>query len=238
MIINEIKKEITEKYKFRTELHAHTLPISRCSEFYAEGLIELYKKVGVHSIVLTNHFTPDHLKNGSKSEVVKGYIDAYAEFKKVAEENGITAIFGMELRFTENFNDYLLYGIDESDVDTIYDLVDSGLESFYKSFKKNGVLIVQAHPKRDKMTEIDTSYLDGQEGFNMHLGHNSRVALATACANQKGLIVTGGSDFHHPGHEGGCLLRSKYRITTSKELSAILESRDYVLDVGGSIILP
>ena len=237
-MITEIKQQILEKYTFRTELHAHTFPISRCSDFYAEELIELYKKVGVHSIVLTNHFTPDHLKNGNKSEVVKRYTDAFSEFKRIAAENGIAAIFGMELRFTENFNDYLLYGIEEADVADIYDLVDSGLESFYKSFKKDGVLVVQAHPKRDRMTEIDTRYVDGQEGFNMHLGHNSRVALATACANKKGLIVTGGSDFHHLGHEGSCLLRSKTKITTSKELSALLESRDYVLDVGGSIILP
>ena len=237
-MITEIKQEILQKYAFRTELHAHTLPISRCSEFYAEELIELYKKVGVHSIVLTNHFTPAHLKNGSKAEVVKEYIDAYKEFKRVANENGIEAIFGIELRFTENLNDYLLYGIDKSDVEAIYDYVDSGLENFYKGFKRDGIIVVQAHPKRDKMTEIDTDYLDGQEGFNMHLGHNSRVALATACANKKGLIVTGGSDFHHPGHEGSCLLRSKTKITTSKELSAVLESRDYVLDVGGSIVLP
>lgn len=237
-MMDEIKTEILEKYSFRTELHAHTLPISRCSDFYAEELIELYKKVGVHSIVLTNHFTPDHIKRGSKSEVVKEYIDVYKRFKTVANENGIEAIFGMELRFTENLNDYLLYGIEESDVEVIYDFVDAGLEEFYKAFKKDGVLVVQAHPKRDRMTDIDTRYVDGQEGFNMHLGHNSRVALATACANEKGLIVTGGSDVHHLGHEGGCLLRSKCKITTSLGLCSVLESRDYVLDVGGSIILP
>lgn len=237
-LTNEIKERIFAEYPYRTELHAHTLPISPCSEFSPEALVEVYRGTGVDAIALTNHFTPAHLSKQSPEDFARDYIAAYRDFKACAEAAGITAIFGIELRFAENSNDYLLFGVDEADVLDICNYVPLGLERFAKEYKRESMLLIQAHPKRNGMTDMPLACLDGIEAFNMHPGHNSRPAIAARMANEAGLISTGGTDFHHPGHEACCLLRSKEMPTDSHSLAALLRRRDYVLDVSGSIILP
>ena len=236
-MIAEIKNRIFAEYPYKTELHAHTLPISPCSEFYPEALIEAYLKTGVSSIVLTNHFTHAKIKDGGRAYVDE-FIRAYFDFQACAEEKGIKAIFGIELRFAENANDYLVLGVEPEDAYEISKYAALGLEAFRREYKKEGMLIIQAHPKRDGMTDMPLDLLDGIESFNMHPGHNSRPAISARIANQNGKIATGGTDFHHHGHEGCCLLRSKKMLTSSAELSKLLISRDYVLDISGRIILP
>lgn len=237
-MIEDMKEQILKEYPYKTELHAHTFPVSRCSEFSAEGLIERYAKTGVNAIVLTNHFTPEQLEGRTKEEFVGVYVAAFREFQKYAEARGIRAVFGIELRFRENMNDYLVFGVDEAEAYRICDFLDLGLERFCSEFKREGVVVIQAHPKRDRMTEIPEGLVDGWEAFNMHPGHNSRVAVAVREANRQGILITGGTDFHHPGHEGCCFLHSRELPQSTHDIAAILKSRDYVLDVFGSIILP
>ena len=233
-----LKNEFLKKYPYKTELHAHSLPVSKCSEFYAQELVDLYSAEGVNTVVLTNHFTYEHIKDRTKDSFVKEYVDSFRALKECAEAKGMNAIFGMELRFTETSNDYLVYGITEADVPVIYDYVVRGLECFYKEFKRDGVLILQAHPGRDRMTAMDYDLLDGVEAFNMHPGHNPRAALVAQQANAKGKIIVGGSDFHHPNQVGLCLMRTKAPVTAPDELVRAITSGDYVLDVCGSVILP
>lgn len=51
-------------------------------------------------------------------------------------------------------------------------------------------------------------------------------------------ILVGGSDLHHAGGEGSCLLRTKERPENAAALIAILKSGEYALQIGGSIVLP
>ena len=236
-MIQEIKDRIFADYPYKTELHAHTLPISPCSDFTPEALVEAYLNTGVSAIVLANHFTSARIQSGGRA-FVDDFISAYHTFRACAEAKGIKAIFGIELRFAENANDYLILGVEPEDAYEISRYAALGLERFRKEYRREGMLVIQAHPKRDGMTDVPLELLDGIESFNMHPGHNSRPAIAARIANRNGMIATGGTDFHHKDHEGCCLLRSKTRLTSSAELSALLRSRDYVLDVSGSIILP
>ena len=149
-----MKTNITDIYKYKTELHAHSLPVSKCSKVYAPELVALYKERGAHSIVLTNHFTPAHAQGISKDQMVSEHIDAYRHLKSEAEKAGMCAILGMELRFVQNINDYLVFGIDENDVNTIYDYMEKDIEVFCREFKNPRNCIIQAHPFRDNMTLI------------------------------------------------------------------------------------
>ncbi len=237
-MISERKEQIAKEYPYLTELHSHSFPVSSCSEFRAEALAEAYRKTGVSAMVLTNHFTPNHFEGKPKEAFVREYIEAYREFRHYAEKVGICAIFGMELRFSENNNDYLLYGIDEDDAYRIADYVNSGLARFRAEFAREGYLLIQAHPKRNGMMDMPLDLLDGYEAFNMHPGHNSRVGVSSRIAHEAGLIVTGGTDFHHPTHEGMCLLRTREKLTSSHDVARVLRSGDYVLDIGGSIVFP
>ena len=233
-----MKERILGEYPYKTELHCHTLPVSGCSKIYAPEMVQLYKALGVDTIVLTNHYHPEITTRFTKEEAVERYLQAFRELKECAEAEGMAAIFGMEVRFAENFNDYLVYGLSEADTAPIFDYLQSNLESFYKAFKRESNLIYQAHPFRDSMTLADPQYLDGIEAFNMYPRANSRVSLARAYAQEKGMRIIGGSDCHVQGHEGCCLLRTKQRIESSEELVSVLKSGDYVFEVFGSILLP
>ena len=233
MQIEELKE-----YRYKTELHAHTLPVSACSRIYAEEMIMRYKAIGAHSILLTNHFTPFFISSRTKEEAVNAHVQDYLALKKCAEENGMHAIFGAEIRFTENINDYLVYGIDEKDLSEIYDYLDKGLEYFNAHFKRKGMVVFQAHPFRDNMTLMDTQFIDGVEAFNLNPRKISRVPAAIDYAKKNGLKVCGGSDTHLPEDVGSCLMKTKKILKTSADVAQVLDSQDFVLDVFGATILP
>ena len=231
-----MKSNLSDVYKFKTELHCHSLPVSLCSKVYAPELAALYKKRGADTIVLTNHFTPVHAEGISKDEMVSNHIKAYRDLKKEAEKLGMNAIFGMELRFIQNINDYLVFGIDEDDTNTIYDYMQRSIEEFYAEFKNEKNCIIQAHPFRNNMTLVSPDVLDGIEVFNMHPEANSRIAVAARYAKENNLLITGGTDFHFPDNVGCCLTCTGERLETSFDVAKIIKEQDFVLDMFGTII--
>lgn len=71
----------------------------------------------------------------------------------------------------------------------------------------------------------------------MHFNHNSRVAFASKYAKKHNLIETAGTDFHHLGHEGMTALLTKREMKSSHDIVEVLKSGDYLLGIGGSILL-
>lgn len=221
-------------YKYLTELHAHTSPASGCSEIPPETLIETYISLGADAVCITNHFTPAMLDR-EKNAVIGAYLEDYHRAVSAAAGR-INVILGCELRFTENNNDYLLYGIDESDLFDIYDHIDGTVEKFRRSYKNSKLIFLQAHPFRSGMTEVPPELLDGIEVFNMHPNHNSRVGVAARYAAAHSLIPTCGTDYHHPTHEGLGMTRFKTLPQNSHDIAALLRSRDYLFDISGFIV--
>lgn len=227
-----------EKYKFKTELHTHSKPVSECSEIVPERIIELYKQKDADAIVLTNHFAPSHFEKKPKEEVIDFWLGDYYALKTIGEKHGITVILGMEIRFTENHNDYLVYGIDEDDVRIAAEFIDKGIDTFYKEFKNDRNVILQAHPFRDGMVLANPKSIDGVEVFNIHPHHNSRISLASEYAKENNFLVSGGSDFHHEGHQGGCFMRTRKKPKDSFDIAKIIKEKDFLFDVKGNIIIP
>lgn len=237
--ISKIKKQLTKEYSYRTELHAHTTPASPCSEIEPEEMVEIYHNKGYNAIVITNHFDLNLMKGLSKEEAIDRYMLDYDRTKKAAEKYGMTVLLGAEIRFTENNNDYLLYGADREILRLCFEYLSEGVEKFREVELKDSVFL-QAHPFRDGMVLVRPELVDGYETFNMHPGHNSRIGLATRYANES-KVKTAGSDFHHKNrsHEAVSALRTKVIPKTSFELAEILKSGEYIFEIGeGSIVLP
>ncbi len=231
-------RALTREYKYKIELHAHTKPVSPCSDMLPEMLIERYKNLGFDGVAITNHYIAHLLKSEDPQIVTDNYLRDYYETKNFGEKYNIKVYLGMEIRFPESDNDYLLYGIDESDVRNAFSYIHTDYATFYKAFKNEQNLIVQAHPFRGKTVQ-DASILDGIEVFNVHPGHNSRNAAANQYAKEHPhLLKTCGTDFHHEGHQGLGATRVKALPENSVELAQVLKSRDYLFDVMGSIIIP
>lgn len=238
----DIKQSLLEQYKYRIELHAHTVRISPCSRIEPKEMVRIYKEKGYDAVVITNHFHEGLIENEEKEAYIERYLSGYFETLKAAEGTGLKIILGAEVRFNENFNDYLIYGVDREILSKSYDYFKKGVEAFREEVKLPESVFIQAHPMRDGMTLCNPSILDGVETFNMHPGHNSRVGLTVRYAYENGLkIKTAGSDFHHPnkGHEAVSALRTKTLPNDSFELAQILKSGDYIFEIGeNSIVLP
>lgn len=225
-------------YSFKTELHLHTSPASTCSDIPPAQAVEIYKSLGYDSIVVCNHFDPHMPLLEDKQACINRYLKDYYETLEAGRSCGLNIIFGCELRFFENANDYLLFGIDESILDFAYDYMPQGVEAFSRDFRREDRLLIQAHPFRNNMTRIDPTLLDGIETFNMHPNHNSRVALADQYAREHHLLPIAGSDFHHLGHEGVSALLTKTELRTSGDIVNVLRNGDYLFRVGGAIVIP
>jgi hypothetical protein len=62
--------------------------------------------------------------------------------------------------------------------------------------------------------------------------------IAKIAKEKPHLLVTGGTDFHHDGHEGLCATCTTTKITDSFAVAELIKSRDFVLDLSGSVIIP
>ena len=176
-----------KKY-YKTELHAHTSPASGCSDIPPAELVKLYKENGYDSVVVTNHFT-SNLKGETAKEKIDWYLDDYYKCLEAGKELGLNVILGAEVRFDENINDYLVYGINPDDLKDIYSMLSYGIDRFYSEYKNDRNIIIQAHPMRDNITFVKPESLDGIEAFNLHPNHNSRIGLAAKFAIAKKLLM-------------------------------------------------
>lgn len=228
-----MKEKIFSQYPYRIELHSHTNPGSGCSALTPAELVRIYAEKGYHGVVITNHLEPDKLLFG-KEKAIAMHIRDYEAAKTAAEQYGIAVYLGVELRFKENINDYLIYGVDKHLLNVLYDYVPTDLKTFRNEVSLVNSVILQAHPFRSNMVLAEPSLLDGMECMNMHPRHNSAVGLATQYAYEKKLqIKIAGGDCHGMGDQGLAALRTKVLPKDSFEIAEILKSGDYVFEIGG-----
>ena len=224
--------EILKDYSYTTELHAHSFPVSGCGDFSAEEVVEIYKSAGASSLCLTNHLGPGNADLGAEY-----YLEDFYKAREAASA-ALNVILGVEMRFEGSSNDYLVYGVSEEDIPRFIELVPHGIENFYKEVKSERNVIIQAHPFRKGVTLAPLDSIDGIESFNIHPGHNSRVGIGARYAKLKDLLVTGGTDFHHEGHQALCLMRSKEEMKNSYDVAEAIKSRNVIFDCSGHIVIP
>lgn len=242
MNLAELKNELRKEYKYKIEAHAHTLPASKCSEVTVEEVINAYSELGYDGIVIANHFIYDYnyMKDVPVEEGIQKYLDDYREAVRLGEEKNLKVFLGAEIRFTENENDYLIYGVDEKMLPEIYNYLPDGLENFRRNYPMPDSVFLQAHPFRNGMTEVDPDLLDGYETLNMHPGQSGRLAVATMHAKVSGKdLVIAGSDFHFLRGRHLCVsaILTRKMPKDSFEFAEILKSRDYLLEIGNQAVI-
>ncbi len=241
MDIKTIKNDLLKEYCYRTELHAHTSPASSCSEIPPEDVVTIYKDLGYSAVTIANHFTFNYQRS-DKQTVLDRFFSDFERAKKKGDEIGIKVILAAEIRFEENDNDYLIYGVTRKMMEEIYDLLPFGVENFRKVYTMPDSVFLQAHPFREGMERVNPEILDGIEVFNLHPNHNSKIGLAAVYAKENNYhIVTAGSDFHHRNrkHEGVSAILTKTLPEGSFDIADILKSGDYLLEAGRNhVIIP
>ena len=224
------------------EMHSHTVEVSTCAVATAKEMIEYYEGKGYTGIVSTNHmnsstFSRVGLTDAPWDKKVDHFLTGYKLLKEAAGDK-YHVLLGVEICFHNDPNDYLVYGVTEDFLRSNGDLMAMSMEEFSALAKEKGVIFLQAHPFRRGLRVADWEYLDGYEVFNLHPGHNSRVALAARLHQKNGGVAIGGTDFHHRGHEG-CLFTCFAEMPQDgKDLVRLLRSGDYIMMAADEVILP
>ena len=219
---------------FRTELHCHSLDISECARVNNADIVKKFSEAGCSTLVLTNHFNTGTMrfnKATSWEDFINKFFEAYENLKKEACGK-LNILIGAELRFDENYNDYLVYGFTKDDLLGMPDIFKMTPESFSKISREKGFLFIQAHPFRNGMTVVRPIFLDGVEVFNGHFGHDSRNEIAESWAEKFGLIKTSGTDFHYNDSPANAGILTDVEITSIDQLIETLKSGSYQLVKG------
>ena len=97
---------------YKSDLHCHTIDVSKCADLALEEMIENYIKYGYSTMVITDHFSSATFEDKHSltwSEKCDFYVSGYKRAKEIA--NGrINVLLGMEYRNIYSSNDYLVYG--------------------------------------------------------------------------------------------------------------------------------
>jgi predicted metal-dependent phosphoesterase TrpH len=217
--------------KFDT--HVHTSETSPCGIVDGKALVSLYKEAGYDGIVITDHYFNgffESIDEKNWEEKVDMYLRGYMAARTEGEKVGLRVILGMEIRFKESYNDYLVYGIDEAFLIENKELYKLGLFKFKELIKDKGILIYQAHPYRIGMKTSDPLIIDGVEVYNGNMRHHSFNEKALLFAENNNLKMISGSDFHQVEDlaRGGIVLGEQ--VMNSKELVKLL-SEDKIIEI-------
>ena len=214
----------------KIDLHVHTSELSLCGKLTLEETLSLYQKTDYDAIVVTDHFTADP-GEVHRSRGIQDYTEFYFERRQTAIElgrkYGLLVLPGCELRFKENVNDYLVYGLTQEHVKMRPDIFDMKPADFSEFAKENGILFYQAHPFRNGMTVVNPDYLFGIEALNGHPRHDSRNDIAHQWADKYGLHKIAGSDCHQLQDVGSAGIKTEYPVGNINDLIHVLKNDLY-----------
>ena len=207
--------------EFKYEIHAHTKEVSSCGHVPAAEAVRMYRESGYQGIVFTDHFNEEYFRrlgNISWGGMIDRYLEGYRAAVREGKKQDMDILWGLELRFTENDNDYLVYGLDEPSLKAMEYIHRSTIADFMALIeRREDVLVFQAHPFREGCTLAEPLVVHGLEVHNGNPRHDSSNHLAAQVARDEGLLIISGSDFHRPGDLATGGIKLPRRVRTMEE---------------------
>ena len=230
---------IEKLINYKIDTHIHTSEVSSCGKVRAEEMVGLYKDAGYDAVIVTDHYYSgffETLENGSWEDKIDSYLSGYRAASEAGKKEGLNVLLGIELRFSNHPNDFLLYGIDEDFLYNNPELYKMTPAEFTEFKKGKGIALFQAHPFRKKMEIEDNSNLDGIEVINGNPRHDSKNSTAYTHALNNRLRMISGSDFHqYPDlARGGLIINEK--TETSKDFAEYILQNKKVSLLGESLL--
>lgn len=208
--------------KIDTHIHTAEAP-AKCGKISAKDLVRIYKDNGYDVIVITNHF-----KDGYD---VDQYLNAFHIAEKEGKKVGLKVLFGMERSYSGA--DYLLLGFGKHFIYNKNILRPRRFSRMKASCNKEGGIVVQAHPCREKKgikRFMLNQRIDGLEVMNGHPRHNSNNDLAKEFADLLGVFGTAGSDCHYRRGACRCAMIFENRIQNEGQLAEEIKLRRYEIE--------
>ena len=207
------------------DAHIHTAGISFCSQVPADRLVRLCADDGVDAIVLTNHCKSAFVEIPYR-DWVKRYVEEYETTRALGAQIGLKVFFGIEVTpDCMRRNDFTIYGLTKEDLLDSPALYELSLEDLSRYAHEHNALFYHAHPFR-KTEPVDASFLDGTE-INCHPLYRTCAEVAVrAFADEHGLRLSCGSDYHGDTYKPHCGMYVPRSIdTTADFVEYIRENR-------------
>jgi predicted metal-dependent phosphoesterase TrpH len=218
----------------KIELHAHSAESSRCGSIGAAETVNKYYEAGYQVLVLTDHYYArffDKINNLSWENQLEKYLMGYHKAVKAAENLDFKVFLGIEIKFNDDPNEYLVYGLKEEFLKKNPNLHQLSLAEFkaLTAAQNKEFLIYQAHPYRPGMKPAADQLLDGLEVYNGNPRHDSQNDKALSHAEKQNLKMISGSDFHEYEDLARGGIAAEEIPANISELILLLKSGDYKL---------
>jgi len=203
------------------ETHYHTPYSSYCCLADPRDALPLYAAGAYSGVIVTDHYY-DFGGSDPRYDPDR-WLEGYRKAQKAGEGIGINVILGMELRFTENYKDYLVFGMDEDLICQNPRMFEMTPREFRVFADANALFFSQAHPFRGEPALPEL--LHGAEVYNGNPRQHCNNHLAEAFARENNLVMLSGSDFHQM--EDACLggIYLPENPKDSRELAELLLNR-------------
>lgn len=218
---------------YRFDPHVHTAEVSSCGWMPAAHITDLYHNKGFSGFVVTDHLHETYISSlpcrDDWAACMERYLSGYRAAKARGDALGMSILLGAEIRFPENDNDYLLYGIDEAFLFNNPYLHRIGHEAFFEKYGKQ-LLIIHAHPYRNGNRVVFDTCIHGSEVVNGNPRHRNGNPLAEAlCDRNAHFLRLCGSDTHRPGDEAHAWVDFEEPVPDSFAFRRLVEHRAYRL---------
>lgn len=182
------------------EAHAHTKETSPCGWLSGEELVEELAAKGYGAVVITDHYTPGERNDAASRDA---FLDGWRAAKVAGDRLGVTVLPGMEIRFKDRKEEFLVYGMEEEDFASLPDnACEMGLSSFHEIAQAHGWRVYQAHPFRKGHYAANPAFMEGVESFNGNPRHDSQNRPAANFATLNSMHTIAGTDVHRHGDVG------------------------------------
>lgn len=210
------------------EIHCHTSESSICGKVDAKDVVKIHKNAGFEGICITDHYNDYHYRDRFDKNP-ENFLYGYRIAREYGEEIGLKVFLGVEYRFSDTPNDYILLGISEDFIINNPLVHQLSLKNFRLHHMPKNSYLIQAHPMRDGQKLIDYKLLDAMEALNGNGRHNSRNDKVKQYALDKNLAITSGSDFHREEDIGNSPMKFQNEINNSIQLINEIKSGRYEL---------
>lgn len=181
------------------EPHCHTGEFGWCARVPAAELVADYEAAGYDGVIITNHYFDRgfaEMHGSSWPGLVDIYLAGYDAACRAVSRPDFQVLLGLELRFHDHMNDFLVYGVDRDFLIEYPELYRMTVSSFRPFADRHGLCFIQAHPYREGNEPVPTRYLHGLEVYNGNPRHDNGNEHAAASARRHGLLEVASSDYH------------------------------------------
>ncbi len=215
------------------DLHAHTKGISWCCKEEAEEIIKTAVSCGYDGLAISNHYADFYYNDENYDDWIEKYIAEWSLCEELGKKYNIKIFKAIEV--TMCYDDrvhILIYGADDEFLRKHPKLCRNSLSELFTICNENDCALIQAHPFRNGSTIQDVNFLHGLE-INCHPAYlESRADEILRKAEENGLAVTVGCDYHADSYRpcGGTYIPNE--IKADKELASyILTSKEFELKI-------